>query len=165
VSAVPVSLVVAMSQNRVIGNKGALPWRIPEDLRRFKQLTLGKPCIMGRKTWDSLPKKPLPGRSNIVLTRDPGFDAEGAIAADSFAAALNAAARENAQEIMVIGGQAVFAAALPIARRIHLTQIMAAAEGDAFMPPIDRTQWQETAREGPHESGALRYAFVTLERR
>src|SRR5690348_8386593 len=148
---IPISLVVAMSEKRVIGNKGTLPWRIPEDLRRFKRLTLGKPCIMGRKTWDSLPKKPLPGRSNIVLTRDPSFRAEGAIAAYDFAAALSAAARDDAEEIMVIGGEAVFAAAVPLAQRIHLTQIMAATEGDAFMPPIDANQWQETAREGPHE--------------
>ena len=162
---VPVCLVVAMSQNGVIGNKGTLPWRLPEDLKRFKALTLGKPCVMGRKTWDSLPRKPLPERSNIVLTQDASFHPDGAIVVHSLEEALRAAARENPSEIMVIGGEAVFAAALPLADRIHLTEIMAKVEGDTVMPPIDDAQWQETAREGPFESGALRYVFVTLERR
>ena len=161
---IPLTLVVAMAENGVIGNKGALPWRIPEDLKRFKALTLGKPCIMGRKTWDSLPKKPLPGRTNIVLTRDSAFRAEGAEVAHSFDEALGIAARESPPEIMNIGGEAIFLASLPLARRIELTEIMAAPEGDTFMPPFERTEWQETRREGPHEAGALRYAFVLLER-
>jgi dihydrofolate reductase len=158
-------LIVAVAENGVIGNKGALPWRIPEDLKRFKALTMGKPCIMGRKTWDSLPKKPLPGRANIVVTRDSSFRPDGAEAAHSFDEALGLAARGTAAEIMIIGGAAIFAAALPLAQRIELTEIMAAPEGDAFMPPFDRADWQEARREGPHEAGALRYAFVTLERR
>ena len=161
----PLTLVVAVAENGVIGNKGALPWRIPEDLKRFKALTMGKPCIMGRKTWDSLPKKPLPGRTNIVVTRDSGFRPDGAEVAHSFEDALGIAARGNPDEIMIIGGAAIFAAALPLAQRIELTEIMAAPEGDAFMPPFDRAHWQETKREGQHEAGALRYAFVTLERR
>jgi dihydrofolate reductase len=162
---VPLTLVVAVAENGVIGNKGALPWRIPEDLKRFKALTLGKPCIMGRKTWDSLPKRPLPGRTNIVVTRDSAFRAEGAEVAHSFEEALVIAARGIPAEIMIIGGAAIFAAALPLARRVELTEVMAAPEGDAFMPPFDCAQWQETKREGPYEAGALRYAFVTLERR
>ena len=162
---IPLTLVVAMAKNGVIGNRGALPWRIPEDLKRFKALTLGKPCFMGRKTWDSLPKKPLPGRSNIVVTRDPHFRESGAQVAHSFTEALGIAARETPPEIMVIGGEAIFAAALPLAHRIALTEVMAAPEGDAFMPVFDRTEWQEKRREGPHEAGALRYSFVTLERR
>ena len=161
----PVTLVVAVAQNGVIGNRGALPWRIPEDLKRFKALTMGKPLIMGRKTWDSLPKKPLPGRSNIVVTRDAAFRAPGASVAHSFDSALAEAEKENPIEIMVIGGEAIFAAALPLAHRIHLTEIMSASEGDAFMPPIEKSQWRETARAGPYESGGLRYDFVTLERR
>jgi dihydrofolate reductase len=162
---VPLTLVVAVAENGVIGNKGALPWRIPEDLKRFKAITLGKPCIMGRKTWESLPKKPLPGRTNIVVTRDHSFHGEGAEIAHSFEDALDIAARRSLDEIMIIGGEAIFRAALPLAQRIALTEVMAAPQGDAFMPPFDRTEWQETAREGPHEAGTLRYAFITLERR
>jgi dihydrofolate reductase len=160
----PLTLVVAVADNGVIGDKGALPWRIPEDLKRFKALTLGKPCIMGRKTWDSLPNRPLPGRTNIVVTRDSAFCADGAEVAHSFEEALGIAARGTPDEIMIIGGAAIFAAALPLTQRVELTEIMTAPEGDAFMPPFDRAQWQETKREGPYEAGALRYAFVTLER-
>jgi len=162
---VPLTLVVALAENGVIGNKGTLPWRIPEDLKRFKALTLGKPCIMGRKTWDSLPRKPLPGRTNIVVTRDHGFRADGAEIAHSFEDALGIAALGMPDEIMIIGGAAIFASALPLAQRVELTDIMVAPQGDAFMPPFDRAQWQETKREGPYEAGALRYAFITLERR
>jgi dihydrofolate reductase len=162
---IPVTLIVAVAKNGVIGVKGALPWRLPEDLKRFKALTLGKPIIMGRKTWESLPKKPLPSRTNIVVTRDPAFRAEGAHVAYSVEDAIAAAEREEPKEIAIIGGEAIFAAALPCASRIHWTEVMASPEGDAFMPPFDLAQWQETAREGPFESGGLRYAFVTLERR
>ena len=157
-----ISLVVAAAENGVIGQRGALPWCIPADLKRFKALTMGKPVIMGRKTWDSLPRKPLPGRMNIVITRNPDFQADGAIGAHSFA---DAVARADAGEIAVIGGEAIFAAALPIADVIHLTEISATPEGDAFMPQIDRTLWRETAREGPYEADGLRYSFVTLQRR
>jgi dihydrofolate reductase len=156
-----ITIVVAVAENGVIGNQGALPWRIPEDLRRFKALTMGKPVIMGRKTWESLPKKPLPGRANIVMTRDSSFCADGAQIAHSFADALAAAA---ADEVMVIGGEAIFASALPLAQRIHLTEVAASPVGDAIMPPFDRNLWREVAREGPHESGTIRYSFVTLER-
>jgi len=159
-----VTLVVAVGENGVIGKNGALPWRIPEDLRRFKTLTTGKPVIMGRKTWDSLPKKPLPGRRNIVVTRNRSFHAEGAAVALSFDDALALAQRENADEIMVIGGEAIFAAALPVTQRIELTEVAAAPEGDAFMPPFDRDEWREIAREGPRQSGDIAYSFVTLER-
>ena len=162
---IPLTLVVPVAENGVIGNKGALPWHVPADLKRFKALTLGKPCIMGRKTWDSLPKKPLPNRTNIVVTRDSTFHADGAEIAHSFEDALGIAARGTQDEIMIIGGAAIFAAALPLAQRIELTEVMVAPEGDAFMPPFDRAQWQETKREGPYEAGALRYTFVTLERR
>jgi len=160
-----ITLIVAVAKNGVIGNQGALPWRIPEDLKRFKALTLGKPCIMGRKTWDSLPKKPLPGRTNIVLTRDSAFRAKGAEVAHSFDEALGIAARESPPEIMIIGGEAIFVASLPLAQRIELTEVMAAPEGDTFMPPFERAEWRETRREGPYEAGALRYAFLLLERR
>ena len=161
---IPITLIVAVAENRVIGAKGGLPWRLPEDLKRFKRLTLGKPCIMGRKTWDSLPMKPLPGRTNIVVTRDPAFNAPGAVTAPSFEGALAIARSENPPEIMVIGGEAIFAAALPLAHRIHLTEVAAAPEGDAFMPELDPAHWRAIAREGPFESAGLSYVFVTLER-
>jgi dihydrofolate reductase len=159
-----IMLVVAAAENGVIGFNGRLPWQIPEDLKRFKALTLGKPCIMGRKTWQSLPRQPLPGRTNIVVTRDPDFCAPGALVASSFDHAIEIAAQENPQEIAVIGGENIFAAALPLAHRIELTEVSASPEGDAFMPEIDFTEWRETWRDAPRESGALRYSFVTLER-
>ncbi len=159
-----ITLVAAVAENGVIGNRGALPWRIPADMRRFRALTMSKPVIMGRKTWDSLPKRPLPGRVNIVLTRDASFRAEGAQVVSSLADALAAANRESPEEIMVIGGEAVFAAALPLARRIELTEVAASPEGDAFMPAFDRALWREVMRDGPYESGATQYSFVTLER-
>lgn len=155
-----VSLVLAMAENGVIGNNGTLPWRIPEDMRHFKALTIGKPCILGRKTWDSLPKKPLPGRANIVVTRDRNFRGEGAIVAHSLEDAI--ARAENAEEIAIIGGAEIYAAALPRANRIHLTEVHAAFDGDATMPPFDRTIWRETSRE--NHAGDPPYSFVTLER-
>ena len=161
---IPIALVVAASENGVIGVGGTLPWHIPEDLKRFKALTLGKPCIMGRKTWQSLPRKPLPGRTNIVVSRDAGFRAEGAHWAADFESALRVAAQEHPDEIAVIGGEAIFAAALPHASRIYSTEISGHIAGDAFMPRFDRSQWRETGRDGPHHSGSLRYSFVTLER-
>jgi dihydrofolate reductase len=160
----PIVLIVAVAKNGVIGAHGRMPWHLPEDLKRFKLLTLGKPVIMGRKTWDSLPRKPLPGRSNIVVTRDSAFRAPGATVAHSFETALAEAAKEHAIEIAIIGGEAIFAAALPFATRILLTEVDAAPEGDVFMPPLDHSQWRETAREGPFDHDGLGYRYVTLER-
>ena len=157
-------LVVAAAENRVIGHKGGLPWRIPEDLKRFKALTLGKPCIMGRKTWESLPIKPLPGRTNIVVTREPVFQAEGARLARDFATALRLAEQENPDEIAIIGGEQIFAVALPLAHRIYLTEVSGQPEGDAFMPNIKRSEWREISRDGPDEWRGTHYSFVTLER-
>jgi dihydrofolate reductase len=155
-----ITLILARADNGVIGAAGGLPWHISEDLRRFKALTLGKPCIMGRKTWDSLPKKPLPGRTNIVVTRSPSFAAEGAVVVSSFDEAVARAKSENPAEIMVIGGAAIFAAALPQAGRIELTEVHAAPEGDVRMPAFSSQVWRETARE-PRGSG---HSYVTLER-
>ena len=160
-----ISLVVAAAENGVIGYHGALPWRIPEDLKRFKALTMGKPTIMGRKTWDSLPRKPLPGRINIIVSRNPNFRADGAELAHSVADAIARCRATGAEEIAIIGGEAIFAAALPVAQTIHLTEVAASPEGDAFMPPIDRGQWREAEREGPYDVDGLRYSFVTLVRR
>ena len=161
-----VSLIVAVSRNGVIGNKGKLPWHIPADLKHFKAMTMGKPVIMGRKTWDSLEPKPLPGRTNIVITRDKSLRAEGATVVHSFDEALAKARGENPQEIMILGGEAIFAAALPIATRVYLTAIEGDFEGDARMPLIDRRVFFEATYDGPHETtDGLGYSFLTLERK
>jgi dihydrofolate reductase len=156
----PIALVVARADNGVIGAGGTLPWRLPDDLKRFKQLTMGKPCIMGRKTWDSLLRKPLPGRTNIVITRNAGFAAEGAVVAHGFAQAVEIAARENPSEIMVIGGADVFAAALPLASRIHLTEVHGAPPGDVTLQPFDPQLWREVDR----QPAGSTHSYVTLER-
>jgi dihydrofolate reductase len=159
-----ISLILARADNGVIGDKGGLPWRLSDDLRRFKTLTLGKPCIMGRKTWDSLPRKPLPGRMNIVVTRDRTFAAEGAAVVRSFDDALAQAQKQNPAEIMVIGGAEIFSAAMTGASRIHLTQIHAAPQGDTHFPAFDQNVWCETARENHATQDGLAYSYVTLER-
>jgi dihydrofolate reductase len=156
------SLVVAMADNGVIGKDGGLPWRIADDMRRFKALTIGKPCIMGRKTWESLPRKPLPGRLNIVVTRDGAYRAEGAVVVHSLGAAMAHAG--GADEICVIGGVELFLAALSRANLIHLTQVHGDIEGDTRMPLFDRTQWRETAREDHVTPEGLRFSYVTLEK-
>lgn len=157
------SLIVAIAANGIIGRDNRLPWHIPEDLRWFKRTTLGKPVIMGRRTWDSL-GRPLPGRVNIVLTRQPGWSAEGAVVADSLDHALALAeAHAPAAEAMVIGGALIFAEALPRAGRIYLTEIARDYEGDTRFPAFDRAQWAEASREA--HDGDPAYAFVVLERR
>jgi len=127
---------------------------------------MGKPCIMGRKTWDSLPRKPLPGRTNIVVTRDEGFRAEGATVARSLDAAIAQAEQENPSDIMIIGGAEIYRAALPLANRIHLTEVHGAFDGDVVMPPFDMTEWMEVAREDHASSGpaAIGFSYVTLQR-
>ena len=157
-----ITLIVAMSDNGVIGKDGKIPWRIAEDVHRFKSLTLGKPCIMGRKTWESLPRKPLVGRANIVVTRDSSFRADGAIVAHSFDDALMSAA--GAEEIMIIGGVEIYEASLARASRIHLTEVHSRIDGDARLEAFDRTCWRETSREDRATAEGLRYSFVTLER-
>lgn len=171
-SAAPiVSLIWAQGAGGVIGKGGTLPWRLVEDMQHFKALTLGKPCLMGRKTWDSLPGKfrPLPGRPNLVLTRDAGFTANGATVVHSLSEGWNKGAElspaEQDPEIMVIGGAALYQAALADAGRIYLTDIHARFEGDAYAPAIDPAHWAETAREDHVGAGGLSFSFVTLERR
>jgi dihydrofolate reductase len=157
------SLIVAMDEQRLIGRAGALPWRLPEDLKHFKRLTLGKTVLMGRKTWDSL-GRPLPQRENWVLTRDAGFQAEGARAFASLDAAL---AAHPAGELMVIGGAELYRQTLAHAQRLYLTEVHATLEGDTWFPDFDRTQWIERVRER-HEADerhAYVYSFVTLDRR
>jgi dihydrofolate reductase len=161
---------VARARNGVIGRDGDLPWRLAADMRRFRALTLGKPVIMGRKTWESLPRRPLPGRLNIVLTRQPEYEAGGAIACADFAEALDIAREQAAEdgkdEVCVIGGADIFALALPAARRIYLTEIEGDPPGDVVMPPLDETGWREVSREaipaGPDD--AYPTVFRILER-
>ncbi|MDE2464837.1 MAG: dihydrofolate reductase [Alphaproteobacteria bacterium] len=157
-------LILARAHNGVIGKDNRLPWRIPEDMQRFKALTLGKPVIMGRKTWDSLPRKPLPGRTNIVLSRSLVPTVGGVVVADSPAQALSLARVEHPAEIAVIGGAEVYAAFLPWANRIELTEIDADIAGDTVLPDFPQGQWREAARTQHVSPDGLAYAFVTLVR-
>lgn len=165
-----ISLVVAIGENGVIGRNGGLPWHLSSDLKTFRRITMGKPVIMGRRTFQSL-KKPLEGRDNIVVSRDLSFRPEGAIVESDLKAAL-AQARGCAQargigEIMVIGGTDVFKEALPLARFIYKTEVHARPEGDAFFPAVDWSEWDELARtplpKGPRDEFAA--SFVVLERK
>ena len=160
-----IAIVVAAAENRTIGKDGALPWRIPEDMKWFREITMGKPCIMGRKTWESLPKRPLPGRTNIVVTRDRGYHAEGAVVAASLAEAIDAAARENVEEIVVIGGAQIYAEVLARTDRIYLTRVHISADADAFFPALDLSQWRSTQRVSAQTSATgLIYDVVQLDR-
>jgi len=155
------TLIVAYSTNRAIGRDNALPWKLPGDLAHFKRSTLGRPIIMGRKTWDSL-GRPLPGRSNIVITRNPGFGAEGAIVVPSLQAAIDACG--DVDEAFVIGGAQIYAQALPLARRVLATEVRADVDGDAFFPLLPSFQWKETARAPQPAENGYEYDFVTYER-
>ena len=157
-----ITLILAMADNGVIGKNGAIPWRISDDLKRFKQLTAGKPVVMGRKTWDSLPRKPLPERTNIVITRQPGWQAEGAVTASSWDEALSQTA--DAAEVMVIGGAEIYRVALPHAQRIELTEVHHPFEGDARFG-FDREAWREVAREEHATQDGLSFSYVTLTRK
>ena len=155
-------LILARAANGVIGRDGALPWHIPADLRRFKALTMGKPLVMGRKTFDSLPGI-LPGRRHIVITRDGTWEAEGAKRAGSLGEAL---ALANAPEIIIFGGAQIYAEALPIAGRIELTEVHAQPQGDTRFPAFDRAGWSETFREAhPPQGTTPGFDFVTLVRK
>ncbi len=162
---------VAVARNGVIGAKGGLPWRLRSDLKLFKRLTLGKPVIMGRKTWDSLPIQPLPGRLNLVLSKDGSFEPPQAVVCETFNEALSMgreqAEEDGVDEVCVIGGAALFEMALAKARRLYLTQVDAEPEGDVFFPAFDDSQWTEVAREAYPAGPDDEYAFVfrTLERR
>jgi dihydrofolate reductase len=161
-----ISLVAAMDQNGVIGAEGALPWRLPDDMRRFREITWGKPVVMGRKTYESLPERfrPLPGRRNIVLTRQAGYAAPGCTRVHSVEAALEAAG--DAPEVMVIGGAELYAQLLPRAGRIYLTLVDGAFAGDAYFPPLDWGAWRIVQREPhpPDTRHAHAFTFLILER-
>ncbi|MCJ2136527.1 dihydrofolate reductase [Methylobacterium sp. J-026] len=157
-----VALVAAIARNGVIGRDNGLAWHLSSDLKRFKALTLGKPMLMGRRTWDSI-GRPLPGRRTLVLTRDRTFRAEGAEIVHDWDSALAAAA---GPELMVVGGAEIYAIALPRADRLHLTEVAADPEGDVRFPDFDRARFRETFREqhpaGPRDAHA--FAFVDWKR-
>ena len=156
-----VYLVAAVARNGIIGANGKLPWHLPEDLQHFKKLTLGHPVIMGRRTWDSLPRA-LPGRENIVVTRSANRDIPGASVANSVEAAIALCTDEPLA--FVIGGTEMFAAALPIAHDLVLTEIDRDYEGDVFFPPWDRSGWREAQRETHTAASGVRFDFVRYER-
>jgi dihydrofolate reductase len=158
-----ISLMVAMDEAGVIGRDNALPWHLPEDLKRFKAVTMGKPVLMGRKTFESVGKA-LPGRKNLVLTRSPDWQREGITVVHTVDEALARSA--GAAELVVIGGEEVFKLALPLARRIYLTEVHAQLAGDTTFPPFDRLPWHETARAAhpADERHAFAMTFLTLER-
>ena len=155
-----ITLVLAMAENGVIGKNGAIPWRIADDMKRFKALTLGKPVVMGRKTWDSLPRKPLPERKNIVLTRDVGWQAAGAVRATLPSDVFHIAGNDD---LMIIGGAEIYRLFLPRADRIELTEVHRAIEGDADFA-FDRSGWREIAREDHTTPDGLAYSYITLVR-
>ena len=168
-SGMKVSLIVAMAKNHVIGRDNQLPWHLPEDLRYFKRVTMGKPVIMGRKTFESI-GRPLPGRANIVITRNTEWQAEGVHVVHSLDAAIDhcrkLCAADGIEEAMVIGGAEIYSQALHRADRLYLTWVHAHVEGDAWFPDFPREEWQEIAVEDFHAEGnnPYDYSFVVLER-
>ena len=158
-----ISFVVAMSRNRVIGRDNRLPWHLPADLQHFNRVTMGKPVLMGRKTHESI-GRPLPGRTNIVVSRDPEYRAEGCVVVNSIEEALRAAG--DVEELMVIGGAEFFQQLLARADRIHLTLIEEDFEGDVLFPELEPDEWRELSREehGPDERNPHAYSFRVLER-
>ena len=157
-----INLIFARAANGVIGKDNSMPWHLPEDLAHFKRLTQGSPVIMGRKTWDSLPPRfrPLPGRSNIVVTRQPEWQAEGALRASSLQAALQLSG--NVPEVWVIGGAEIYRQAEPFAVRAEVTEIAQDFEGDAYAPSLG-TAWAEIAREQHSSATGLIFSFVTYK--
>ncbi|GHT95517.1 dihydrofolate reductase [Betaproteobacteria bacterium] len=157
------TLIAAVARNRVIGIDNRLPWHLPEDMRHFREVTRGNPVIMGRKTWESLPDtfRPLPGRVNIVISRQPDYPASGATLATSLPAALEL----TANNAFIIGGEQLYALALPHADRLLLTEVDMDVAGDAWFPAFSSAEWQEVAREQQLSEKGIAFAFVTYERR
>ncbi len=162
-----IALVVAVADNGVIGRGGDLPWRLPEDLKYFRAVTMGKPIVMGRRTYESI-GRPLPGRPNIVVTRNPDFHADGVDVAATLDDALAIAARRaeaaGVSEITIIGGAEIYRAVLPRADRIYLTEVHEAVEGDTVFPDYDRDEWNETSRSDVTTESGIAISFVVLER-
>lgn len=163
------SMIVAVAQNRVIGRNNALPWYLPNDLKYFKQTTMGKPVIMGRKTYESI-GKPLPGRTNIVITRQSDYHPEGVKVVGSVAEARDLAESvcliDGQEEAMIMGGAEIYTLALPDCDRLYLTEVHAEVEGDAWFPEYDKSEWQEVAREDFAAEGPnpYNYSFVVYDR-
>ena len=166
---IKLSVIVAVAENRVVGKDNALPWHLPGDLQYFKRTTLGKPIVMGRKTFESI-GRPLPGRTNIVISGNPDYFAQGIKIVPSLEQALQLAQDialiDGTRELMVIGGAAVYAAAIPVADRLYVTEVHAAVEGDAYLPNIEWANWVELSRErhlaiapNPYD-----YSFVVYDR-
>ncbi len=151
-----ISIIVAMSRNRVIGADNAIPWHLPEELKRFKRITLGHHIIMGRKTWDSI-GRPLPGRTTVIVTRQRGYSASGAIIAHSLDEAIAACGDDS--EIFVIGGAELYAQALPRAGRLYLTTVDAEIAGDTVMPGFDAAEWREVSSESSAADERHQYSF------
>ena len=158
------SLIAAVARNRVIGKDNQLLWHLPGDMRHFRETTRGKPVIMGRKTWESLPEKfrPLPGRLNIVVSRNPGYVAPGATLAASLEDALKQV--KDADEVFVIGGANLYRQALPFAERLYLTELTADFDGDTRFPEMPPEGWKELSRSQPMEENGLAYTFVVYQR-
>lgn len=160
------SAILAMDENRLIGKNNQLPWHLPADLKHFKTLTLGKPILMGRKTYESI-GKPLPKRINIVMTRDENFTAPGCIVVHSIQDALQFAAAEQAPEIVVIGGAHIYQQLLPFTQRIYMTIVHHQFEGDTYFPELDRQAWKEIecSHHAADAENHYAYSFLTLERK
>ena len=164
------SIIVAAARNGVIGSNNALPWHLPGDLRYFKRITMGKPVVMGRRTFESIGRL-LPGRTNIVVTRQPDYAFEGlrvvASLEQALALAEDIALIDGVEELMVIGGAEIYRAALPLAARIYLTEVHADVEGDAFLPAIEWSEWREISRQqfAADDGNPYPYSFVVFERR
>ena len=158
-----ISIIAALAGNRVIGNDNALPWHLPADLKHFKAMTVGKPIIMGRKTWESLPGR-LPDRVHIIITANPDYQAEGCVVVHSLEAALEAAG--EVPEVMIVGGAMLYRQALPLAHRLYLTLVEVDIEGDTRFPEFDQTQWREIERQrhSSDERNPHAYSFVTMSR-
>jgi dihydrofolate reductase len=163
-------LIAAVAENGVVGKNNALPWHLPEDLKYFKRMTLGKPIVMGRKTFESI-GRPLPGRTNIVVSRNQSYAPEGVQVVDSLKSSLTMAAEiaESGcqKDLMVIGGAAIYAAALPLAQCLYITEVHGEVEGDAFFPEVDWSLWHEVSRtrNAASASGGYDFSFVVFERR
>jgi dihydrofolate reductase len=164
-------LIAAVAENGVIGADNTIPWRLKSDMQRFKAMTIGRPVVMGRKTYDSFPRRPLPRRTNIVITRDPAYRAERAVVTTSFdnarAIARGDALRRNVREIAIIGGAEIYTEFMATADRLEITEVHISPAGDTRFPPIDPALWQEVARArhppGPDDSAA--FSYVTYRRR
>lgn len=166
-----VVLVYAVAENGVIGHDNTIPWRLRSDMQRFKALTMGKPIVMGRKTFESFPRRPLPGRTNIVITRNADYTADGAVVAtslaDARAIATGDALRRSVKEIMIIGGAEIYAQWMRFADRLEVTEVHTRPIGDTTLPPVDLTVWEETARARQPAAGedCVDFSYVTYCRR